>query len=272
MFKTFYKCQSLGNDFILLDWLDKDQVSVDKVLEQDDWCKRIRKLCSRNFGIGADGVLIVKKRGNNCIEGIIFNADGSKGEVCLNGLRCIGFYLMEKKDYPTDLTVFMKNKMLHCFLRDDDIGIEIGDVIYKEEQAIEITGEWYKGHIVDVGNPHFVVLSHIDEKWLQNNGRFISENRYFSNQTNVEFIWKSSDSSEKNRYQMLVYERGCGMTLSCGSGAAAVVAVLHKLNKIKHDEMVFIDMLGGSLKTSINNENKVIQLAQAEIVFSGSFE
>ena len=269
----FYKCQSLGNDFVLLDWLDEDQAGADELLKRSDWADFVCHLCSRNFGIGADGVLVIKKQhANDQVEGLVFNSDGSYGETSLNGLRCIVNYLVKQKNYPTNLTIFMGNKNICCSYQDNEISVEVGNIIYKNEQKLNIAGNKFVGHSIDVGNPHFVILSNVDPVWLTDNGHIISEHKYFPNRTNVEFVCENSINSIKHKsYDMLVYERGCGMTLSCGSGAAAVATVLHKLNKVKTNEVFSIEMAGGELKTSVNGQNHVIQLASAEIVFRGMF-
>ena len=266
--KTFYKCQSLGNDFVLLDWLDEDQANSVKYLQSKDWSEFVRNICARNFGVGADGVLIVKKNTNGQVVGLVFNADGSYGETSLNGLRCIANYLIKQKLYPNDFMIVMGNKEMHCSYQDNAIKIEINNFIYQNTQNLDIVGARFSGHVINVGNPHFVIFSKIEPKWLADNGVAISEHKYFSNRTNVEFVWENpTNGAEQKSYTMLVYERGCGMTLSCGSGAAAVAAVLHKLNKVKADEIFSIVMSGGKLKTCISNQS-IVQCAPAEIVFA----
>lgn len=270
--EMFYKYQSLGNDFVLIDWLDEKQKSIDEIINSDEWPDFISHLCSRNFGIGADGVLIVKKKSESQIEGVVFNSDGSNGETSLNGLRCIAHYLIKQKNYPANLNVFMGNKDMQCELQDDEIRIQVSNIIYKKEKTINVLNKNFLGHIVDVGNPHFIIFSDIDPVWLSENGIKISEHKFFPNRTNVEFVWEYSEAAKKQKvYCMLVYERGVGMTLACGSGAAAAVMALYKLNKIKTNKKVVIEMSGGTLISYIDDKNNVIQLASAEMVFKGSF-
>jgi diaminopimelate epimerase len=270
--EMFYKCQSLGNDFVLLDWLEEDQNESIELLKSNDWSDFVCHLCSRNFGVGADGVLVIKKHVNDGVEGLVFNADGSYGETSLNGLRCITNYLIQQKNYSANFTIFMGNKSMHCSKRENEVSIEVGDIIYKNEKKLCVAKNKFTGHVVDVGNPHLVIFSYVDPAWLARNGQAISEHKDFPNRINVEFVWENPACFSKQKsYCMLVYERGVGMTLSCGSGAAAVAAILRKLDKVTTNEIFSIEMSGGELKTRVDEQNNIIQLASAEVVFSGNF-
>jgi len=267
----FMKYQSLGNDFILLDWLDRSTEQVNQVLQRVDWCERVQAWCQRHFGIGADGVLIVKKTGNQ-IEGLIFNADGSQAERCLNGLRCIAHYLLMQKQYRTPLWIRMGDDDIRCQLVDHAlISLLVKDVHYGEIQAIEIMNQSISGHCVNVGNPHFVVCDQISEDWLAQSGGQFGKNPLFPKGTNVEYVWYDSVASAHSDfpvYQMLVYERGCGITLACGTGAAAVARVLHEVHQINLDEKIMIQMSGGQLISWVSDQG-VTQVASAQMVFKG---
>jgi diaminopimelate epimerase len=239
-----FKCQSLGNSFILFDWLNKTEINIDPVY--------VQYLCKR---ADVDGMLIVKRNLNNQIDSLIFNADGSNGDKCINGLRCIAYYLVTQKNYPSELEIFMGDRLMECSVTDKII-INVGKANYIGEHTVGATGQSpLHGHIVNVGNPHFVILQKTDLHWLIKNGAAIEQHQDFSDRTNVEFVWPAG----KNSYNMLVYERGYGITLACGSGAAAVLQVLYQLRKIHKNEKVLLNMQGGILETYIDSADDIIQ-------------
>ena len=131
----FFKYQSLGNDFILLDWLDESKYDFDA-----NWSKLVQCLCDRHYGIGADGVLIIRKNGSE-LESLIFNADGSYGDKCLNGLRCVAHYLVIQKNYPPKLEIFMGNKLMQCEVG-TKVTINVGQANYQKQQQIQF--DYYK--------------------------------------------------------------------------------------------------------------------------------
>jgi diaminopimelate epimerase len=262
----FYKCQSLGNNFILFDWLDFAANKTNKILQNRQFPKLIENLCDRNFGIGADGVLIILPNAKN-IEALIFNADGSNGGKCLNGLRCVANYLHEKRNTPKTLSILMgKEKIATEVLKNSEIKIALSPA--KKIDKLSIKKPRLDGYTVDVGNPHFIIWQEIDWEWLAKYGLQISTHEKFPKQTNVEFVWQGQKIGKRQSYNILVFERGCGITMACGTGAAAVMNLLLKLGKINADEEIVLNMLGGEIISSINNR-QVIQRAKAEIVYKG---
>lgn len=252
-FMNIVKYQSLGNDFVLLDWLDQPDNNID--------AKFIKLLCDRHYAIGADGVLIIKKNQNQT-EAMIFNADGSYGYKCFNGLRCVAHYLVTIKNYPQNLEIFMGDKLMQCTVQ-DKITINVGSAHYQTQHKLNNL----TGHIVSVGNPHFVILKKTTLKWLEKNGVAIENHKTFPDRTNIEFVWPT----DKNNYNILVHERGCGITLACGSGAAAVMQTLYQLQKINRNEKIFLHMQGGVIESHLDNNNNIIQIASANMVFRANF-
>lgn len=242
----FFKYQSLGNDFILLDWMECDAQAINP-----NW---IKENCDRQNGIGADGMLILK---NKTPEILMFNSDGTDGQKCLNGLRCAAHYLVAQKKFPQKFMITMQNPM-HCEVCENLVTINIGKADYQKPHEIRVGGKILRGHIVDVGNPHFVVLKKIDLAWLQKYGRKIANHADFPARTNVEFVW-----GDKNNYNALVYERGCGITKACGTGAAAIMKTLHQQNKIVPTQKIFIQMPGGTLQSYLDNDESITQIAPA---------
>ncbi len=270
--KLFYKCQSLGNDFILLDWLALSPDEIETNLSNKNWQSFVQLLCARHYGIGADGVIVIIKSDQAEAECKIFNSNGTHGEKCLNGLRCAAQFFVLEKSYPEKFSIKMFNDTILCEVDNDQVQIQLNQFHYKDICEIEVEGKLLKGHRVDVGNPHFVICENIKLDWLKQHGRLIETHDAFPNDTNVEFIWHDKIASDKEQmpvYKMLVYERGCGFTLACGSGAAAVMTVLSELGEIGGNEKVKISMLGGDLFSYFESPDKLIQEADAKCVFQG---
>jgi diaminopimelate epimerase len=262
----FYKYQSLGNDFVLLDFLAKSQKETESFIADPNWPEQVKKMCDRHFGIGADGVLLVLAQ-----QVLIFNADGTQAEKCFNGLRCVAHYLYTKKDYPEKINIVMGKKAYAISIQADaknlDITLNIEDAVYNGKKELTITKQKLTGHMVDVGNPHFVIEAQTTMEWLKANGKEIEQHQYFPNRANIEFVWQ--DQVKQNTYNLFVYERGCGITLACGTGAAAVVKVLLQTNKIEKNQQIIIHMSGGKLMTWIDGFGIIWQKGTAAWVFAG---
>jgi diaminopimelate epimerase len=279
MQQDFFKYQSLGNDFILFDFFKKPfetssfakalDNSSGRTVEGEAWSSIAKKLCNRHFGIGADGVLVLLDNQKLKIpQVLIFNADGSQAEICLNGLRCVAHHLYKNHNFPAQFKIEMGSKLIDCQIEESNGEIEIVNKIpspcYFGEKKINVNGAKFCGHVVNVGNPHFVVLQEMDVDWLKKYGHLIEGHKEFAGKTNVEFVWQDNESF----FNMLVYERGCGLTLACSSGATAVIFLLNVLKKVSGEEKVFLQMLGGELCCWIEQDWVVLQ-AKADLVFNG---
>jgi len=264
MQQNFFKHQSLGNDFILFDFYD---------LELDiEWDIVASKLCDRHFGIGADRVLVLLYDKKIKIPQIlIFNSDGSAAEICLNGLRCVSYHLYTKYNFEAQFKIKMDGKLINCQIKESEGKIEIITKVplprYLGKKEINIRGIKFCGHVVNAGNPHFIVLQKVDIDWLKKYGYLIENHKEFANKTNVEFVWQNQN---KSIFNMLVYERGCGLTLACSSGATAVIFLLYYLKSITQEKKVFLTMLGGSIMCWIEQDLQVALQAKANLVFKGS--
>jgi diaminopimelate epimerase len=219
----------------------------------------IKKNCNRQNGIGADGVLILQNK--NLPQVQMFNADGTDGQKCLNGVRCTAYYLVSQKNFPQKFILKMQQP-IYCEVNENLVTINIGKVNYQKPHQIKIGEKLLQGHIVDVGNPHFVILEKIDLNWLKKYGKEIENHVSFPNRTNVEFVW-----GNKNKYNALIHERGCGITKACGTGAAAIMQTLYQQNKIKKSQKISIQMPGGTLKSYLNEDESIIQIAAASKIF-----
>ena len=123
-----------------------------------------------------------------------------------------------------------------------------------------------------VGNPHFVICQPTTTTWLQQHGHTLATNSIFPQQSNIEFIWEIPAINNQQTFQMLVYERGCGVTLACGSGAAAAITVLANLQQIQPNTSITIQMAGGNLQTSIDKAGIITQQAPATLIYQASIE
>jgi diaminopimelate epimerase len=271
MIKKFIKYQSLGNDFILFDWIDQSDESISNFLQHPEWKPRVVKLCDRHFGIGADGVLLLKKNREHLIEMLIYNSDGSRAEICLNGIRCCAYH--RYLDTHSE-SMYICAGGQSTFSRIIPGGVvpqimtQVSSAVYERAIDVPAAARTFHGHHVHVGNPHYIVFEKTDPSWLSAHGSSIERHELFPNKTNVEFVWQE-ESDPCLVYRVLVYERGCGMTLACSSGAAAITKALHHLGKIQHDEKIQLLMQGGALESTISARGEVSLIGTAHRVFSG---
>ncbi|MBM4386476.1 MAG: diaminopimelate epimerase, partial [Deltaproteobacteria bacterium] len=225
----FIKYQGLGNDFIIVDSFgEKPTISAD----------RAAKLCDRHFGVGADGILIVQKGVKHKYYMKIINSDGSEPEMCGNGIRCLVKYLVDYRgEIGNPMNVETPGGMKSCrYVADAKTGKATEVVVSMGKPALErrkipmsgagsnlnqivkVRDREFTGHGVSMGNPHFVIFGDYGLGTAASYGGDISEHELFPQKTNVEFVKVVS----RNRLEAAVYERGCGVTLACGTGASAI--------------------------------------------------
>ena len=243
---TFTKMQGLGNDFIVLD----GPVS----LSEDE----IRELCDRRFGIGADGVLVVTRGDPVRME--YWNADGSVAEMCGNGLRCVARYAYDRGWAPDrNFGVQTPIGMRGARVLEDAIEVEIGRPTVAGHTSIDDR----RFHLIDVGNPHAVlVVEDPGEFDVLGVGPTVENDPQFSSGTNVEFIKVSAGVVE-----MRVWERGVGETLSCGTGIVAAAFVATKTDKL--EGTIRVNSPGGSADVELRDGVAWLR-GPAEYSFRGS--
>lgn len=257
------KMQGCGNDFVILDYNEFQKAN----LSMEELTKR---LCDRHFGIGADGMIIPKKSEDKNIDiaWYFYNSDGTVAQMCGNGMRCFAKYvydkgLVDKKEF----SVMTGAGIIKPLLLDNgnvrvDMGIPILEdekIPFKGERTLKALDETFEITPVSMGNPHCVILTENDPmKMALKYGATIEKHEYFPEKTNTEFVKIIS----KNEIDMRVFERGCGITLACGTGACAsvVACVLNNLTEQK----VKVNLLGGSVfvewQGNSENPNKNIFL------------
>jgi len=270
----FWKMHGLGNDYVVMDNRDGKIVGVAAT-------ELARKLCKRRFSIGADGLLLVSNSSVADVKMRIFNADGSEAEMCGNGIRCLAKYCFENNitravDFRVETLAGVKRVWLTVESGQVksvkvDMGLPtlergkipmLGDGNCVNEDLL-VNGENYKVTCLSVGNPHCVVfVDNVDSFPVQTMGPKLENHPLFPKRTNVEFVQILNNHEMKVR----VWERGCGETLACGTGACAST-VAGKLTR-KISSKVVVHLLGGDLEVEYNN--RMFLSGPAEKVFEGT--
>ena len=240
----------------------------------------VKATCDRHTGVGADGLLIIISSAQASMpEMIVFNADGSRAETCFNGLRCVAHHLFVHHKFPKQFNIKTGQRVADCTVVPHEQGIQIvtriGAVSVEGQRTVATSVGDFTGYVADVGNPHFVIFEPTDLHWLAQNGAGIESHPSFEHKTNVEFVVPIASAQNTTglplAYSVLVYERGCGITLACSSGAAAVTGLLQQLGKIAYDQKIAIVMPGGMVQAWVDKNNDVTLQATAHSVFEGSF-
>jgi diaminopimelate epimerase len=264
----FFKYQSLGNDFILFDALKKDSTPL--TFKSAD----VQRICHRHFGIGADGILTIHRpQADSYVYCEIFNNDGSKAELCINGIRCIAHYLVTNHSFEDHFTLKMDKRLIQCQIQKSapdkvQIILDTGSAESYQVKTISLSHQRpITGDYVRFSNPHFIVFSDIHDMDLKKEAARISTHSDFKDQTNVSYI--TQKSSKGREYDISFYERGVGPTLSCGSGASAAMWALYQRQKIKRLEKIQLHTQGGLLQCYIDAHDHIIQEASAQLVFKG---
>ena len=275
----FTKMQGCGNDYVYINGFTQKIDPEDK----PEW---VRKISDRHFGVGSDGVIFINPSKIADFEMEMWNADGTRSEMCGNGIRCVGKYVYDKGlTDKTELTVesFGKIKYLTLYVSEgkvDRVRVNMGapeliaeriPVVCDKEQAIdepiEVQGKTYHMTCVSMGNPHAVVfMDQVADLTIDQIGPYFENHARFPKRVNVEFVKKI----DRNNVEMRVWERGTGETLACGTGCCAT-AVACVLNDVT-DDTVTVHVLGGEIEISWDrSKNLVYMTGPAETVFEGLY-
>lgn len=278
----FTKMHGLGNDYIYVNGMVEN-------IPQEKKEEVVRKLSDRHFGIGGDGVIFINASEEADFEMEMYNADGSRAEMCGNGIRCVGKYVYEKGlTDKTSISIISCGKMKYLelsltnnkvtgirvnmgepLLKPEDIPVTEVDDRYKVvNEPINVSGKNYRMTCVSMGNPHAVVfVDDVKEMNLERVGPCFENHERFPKRINTEFV----KVIDRNTVEMRVWERGTGETLACGTGACAT-AVAGVLNGLT-DRKVTVKLLGGDLLIEWDEKSNLIYMTgPAEIVFDGEIE
>lgn len=274
----FTKMQGCGNDYIYINCLDGIPF---------DPAELSRNLSRRGLSVGADGVILICASDVADCKMRIFNADGSEGKMCGNGVRCVGKYVYDnniaRKEKITvetlsgikyltmiesgEKTSYLSVDMGKAAFSPDSLPVKLdGDSVIGRDVSID--GETYGITCVSMGNPHCVVFTDsISDLDIKTVGRKFEFSPLFPESVNTEFVRVTG----KNEIEMRVWERGSGETLACGTGAcaAAVASVLHGFCYKNAD--IKVRLLGGDLIINYSDE-RVTMTGPAETVYKGKID
>ncbi len=274
----FTKMQGLGNDYVYVNCFEE------KVENPSEVAIRVS---DRHFGIGSDGLILIKPSSVADFEMEMYNADGSRGEMCGNGIRCVAKYVY---DYgltdKTGISVETLGGIKYLELTVEEgkvklVKVDMGrpelspariPVVAKGDAAIDepikVGDATYRMTCVSMGNPHAVVfVDDVDGLPIEKIGPLFENHGRFPRRVNTEFV----KVVDENTVQMRVWERGSAETLACGTGACAV-AVACSLNGLTRDE-VTVKLFGGDLQVHWDKErDAVFMTGPAEVVFDGTWE
>lgn len=273
----FTKMQGLGNDYVYVNLFEE---------KVEDPVATAIAVSDRHFGIGSDGLILIGPSDVADFEMIMYNLDGSRGEMCGNGIRCVGKYVYDHgMTDKTEITVETLGgiKVLQLFVGDDgcvdQVRVDMGEPILESEKIpvnlpdpaisvpIEVDGKTWAVTCVSMGNPHAVVfVDDVDTLDLEKIGPPFENHLLFPNRINTEFI----QIVDRSHVKMRVWERGSGETMACGTGACAstVACVLNDLT----DRHLYLDLLGGRLDITWDEESgHVFMTGPAATSFEGEW-
>ncbi|QIB26266.1 diaminopimelate epimerase [Caloranaerobacter azorensis] len=271
----FIKMHGLGNDFIIFDGINQDL---------PDHNELAKKVCDRHFGIGADGMMVVKQSSSSDIKMLFYNADGSQAPMCGNGIRCFAKYVFDEKlvrgkEFEVEtLAGIMRPRIISSEEKISFIEVNLGKAYFSSEmihantnkekilnESIKIDGNTFKISAVVVGSVHAVIfvddLNKIDINVI---GRKIENHQLFPNKINVNFCQIIDDTN----LQVLTWERGVGQTLACGTGAASaavVGSILYNTSK-----KVNVHLLGGTVEIE-QRDDEIFMTGPAEVICKGVY-
>ena len=276
----FTKMHGCGNDYVYVDCTEQGIENPQAVATF---------VSDRHFGIGSDGLILIKSSTRADFEMEMYNADGSRGMMCGNGIRCVAKYVYDhgltgKKEISIDtpsgikfLTLTVENGkvvLVRVDMGKPELDVRKVPVTYPNEtmiqRPIEVNGVIYHATCVSMGNPHCVIFQdeNVDDLDLAAIGPKFEHHSIFPKSVNTEFV----NLIDRKHLRMRVWERGSGETLACGTGACAVTVAGIKTDLC--DREVDIELRGGHLTISYGNhpDSHVFMTGPCEEVFSGEIE
>ncbi|MDG2471024.1 MAG: diaminopimelate epimerase [Pirellulaceae bacterium] len=272
----FTKMHGAGNDYIYVNCFEPNEIENPAELAIE--------VSNRNTGIGGDGLILIKPSSTADAAMEMYNADGSRAEMCGNGIRCVAKYVFDHGIAKRDsLEIETDNGVLSVDLTVEGdlvshVRVDLGEPILEASQIpttltgsqvvdheIQIDDRTFQATCVSMGNPHCVIfVDHLDDALVQYYGPLLENHSWFPNRVNVEFV----EVLDRRTLRQRTWERGSGETLACGTGAGAV-CVAGVLTK-RTDASVKIHLLGGDLELEWRqSDNHVYKTGPAREVFSG---
>ncbi len=270
----FRKMHGIGNDFVFV------RVESDDELERMQRCSKA--ICDRNFGVGADGLIVLSPSSVADVKMTLFNSDGSIARMCGNAVRCIGRIISEERGDDRPVTIETLGGIKTVWIAEKGEGawkvrVDMGEPVLKAsaipvvghgdgeviDAAFDIDGKEMMFTCVSMGNPHAVTfVDDLDRDEMMRLGPVVENCKDFPDRTNVEFV-----KIDEKGLNVLVWERGAGPTLACGTGACAVLVAACKSGRCGRKAAV--NLPGGSLYIEWGDDNRVYMTGPAEHVFYG---
>lgn len=273
----FSKMQGIGNDYVYVNCFE----------EKVENPSRAAKLVSdRHFGIGSDGLVLIKPSDKADFRMDMYNADGTQAQMCGNASRCVGKYvydrgLTDKTEIALETLAGIKTLKLNLLggsvdtvctnmgkpiVKSKEIPI-ISDKEYFIDESVTVGGKEYHVTGVSMGNPHAVVITRdIDKIEIEKIGPLFENYKLFPERINTEF----TEVTDRKNIKMRVWERGAGETLACGTGASATLAACSILGLT--DRAATVHLLGGDLFIEWKDDNCIYMTGKARFVFDGIFD
>nr|WP_294464564.1 diaminopimelate epimerase [uncultured Sellimonas sp.] len=260
----FVKMEGCGNDYIYVE-LEHETVPNPQRLA--------RKISDRHFGVGADGLILIAPSDQADCRMEMYNADGSRGRMCGNGVRCVARYLYDyKKIRKQEISVETDSGIHKVRILEDSqkATVRMGAPLIEETaHVISMEGQKTEMTIVSMGNPHAVIFMTPEEgswkTWDMKKAAAISTHSDFPEGINVELVQVYSETGMKVR----VWERGSNETLSCGSGACAAAAAAIRSGRTK--QKVNIEMPGGMLEVEWKEDGELYLTGGCRFVCEGEY-
>jgi len=270
---NFFKMQGAGNDFIFIE---------DFNYEVKEECELAKKLCDRHFGIGADGLVIVRKSEIANAKMVIINADGSRANMCGNAIRCFGKYVYEHKiandnsfsvetgDGVKDIEIILENdkvKYVRVYMGKpsyDGHDIPLYNIDSIIEHEINVDDKTYNITTVLMGVPHTIIFEEDREYNVVEEGSKMEKLELFPEGSNINFV----KIVDETHIRVNTWERGAGATLACGTGCSAAVVVAKRLGLVDKEKEIFVKAPGGELIIEVLGED-VYMKGPAEVSFEG---
>ena len=258
---TFWKYQGLGNDFVV--------VETPELMA----ARRAVRLCDRRRGIGADGVLsVLPARAGGAAYMHIFNSDGSVAAMCGNGVRCVARHLAELRGAPAELVVETDAGPRRCLVHRsvtgavEAVSVEMGPARYLGQEPFVVHGERLVAHRVSMGNPHAVFFDEASPARAAAVGPVVE--KAAPGGVNAGFA-----AVREGGLDLVVWERGAGLTEACGTGACAAAVAAVKSGQLPAGEPLEVRLPGGPLRITVAADLvQVLMLGPAERVFEGRTE
>jgi diaminopimelate epimerase len=280
----FVKMEGCGNDYVYVDCVGGQPYIPDK-------SKLARSISDRHFGVGGDGLIFVNKSDIADFEMEMYNADGSRSEMCGNGIRCVAKYVYDKgliDSAARSVNIESFGAVKHIELTIDNgcvtmATVDMGEPILKPsdipvnmagagpvvQYPIEALGKEYKVTCVSMGNPHAIIyVDDVAGVDIEKIGPVLESHPIFPKKANIEFV----QNIDRSHVKMRVWERGTGETQACGTGCSALTVAGVLNGYYDRDVSVEIQVLGGIINVNYASDGHVYMTGPATTVFEGVIE